>query len=135
MTNQQYLQRARDAIEEGCNKSDERVERAHVKEEEKKVSSPLSSLSRDISLQPSPSTSSSPFAGDKSDKSDERSPALCEQCGKDLVLPESQILGRCFGCQTEDEHVTTLASMALRRERTKRAVQGAKAKMEQEILG
>lgn len=46
----------------------------------------------------------------------------CLNCGNSLVLVESRQLGRCFGCQSDEEIVVTLARMAIRRERTKRAV-------------
>lgn len=46
----------------------------------------------------------------------------CAGCGGPLTLPESQALGRCCRCMSEAEWIDTLASLRLRRERTRQAV-------------
>jgi hypothetical protein len=52
----------------------------------------------------------------------EKTPKPNTTCGHPLRLPESQALGRCIRCQSEGAFVDTLAWLAIRRERTARAV-------------
>lgn len=53
----------------------------------------------------------------------------CERCSRPLLLPETRMIGRCVRCLTEAEWIDTLARMALRRERTKRAVADRKSQL------
>ena len=43
-------------------------------------------------------------------------------CYRPLRLPETQAIGRCFGCLTDEEMIDVLASMKRRREVTKAKV-------------
>lgn len=68
---------------------------------------------------------------EKSERSEKRVLA-CTRCGRPLVLPESQALGKCVRCMSDAEWTDTLARMALRRERTKQAVERRKAELRKE---
>jgi DnaJ-class molecular chaperone len=52
----------------------------------------------------------------------EKTRDTCSECKWGLRLSESQALGRCIRCQSEGAFVDTLAWLAIRRERTARAV-------------
>jgi hypothetical protein len=60
--------------------------------------------------------------------------ASCSRGARPIALPESQALGRCIRCQSDEEFMDTLARLAIRRTRTRKAVEAriARSQMEAE---
>jgi hypothetical protein len=56
-------------------------------------------------------------------------------CGRCLLLSESQAVGRCMRCQSDEEFETSLVSLAARRDQTRQPVKARveELRMEKEL--